>query len=228
MKERPILFSAPMVKAILAGTKTQTRRLIKSPSRRHPRYALVDYGNGWWPYLSDDGESHVTEDGNETEIDCPFGSPGDRLWVRETWAWSGDKSVPEHTRIEAGEVWYRADPRRDNPAIRWRPSIHMPRWASRITLEVISVRVERVQDISDEAAIAEGLYAKIRRDPDVPFPLATNAITGSEQVLMPGAPRMHYADLWRMLHGPGAWDDNPWVWVISFRRPGGTAQEKAG
>ena len=79
-KETPILFTGEMVRAILDGRKTQTRRMIKSPSRKHDHFTLVDYGDGLWPYLSDDGESSITDDGNETAIECPCGQPGDRLF----------------------------------------------------------------------------------------------------------------------------------------------------
>lgn len=142
MKERPILFSGEMVRAILEGRKTQTRRVIK-------------------PQPDSARNSVFVKSGFETkhgyEIKCPYGQPGDRLWVRETWGlWDTDpKDGPERAKI-----FYRAtdENRRDLRYQRWRPSIHMPRWASRINLEITNIRIERVQDITEEDAKAEGLF----------------------------------------------------------------------
>lgn len=147
-KDKPILMSGPMVRAILEGRKTQTRRLCKLNAA-----GRVSLGGRNWH--TDDPEAvHA----------CPFGQPGDRLWVRETWGVDCCVGLKDRDCIDlahAACVVYRAtDETPDNGqswARRWRPSIHMPRWASRITLEVVSVRVERVQDISEEDAIAEGL-----------------------------------------------------------------------
>lgn len=201
MRERPIIFSAPMVRAILAGTKTQTRRVVK-PVGNDDGFAMQDYGDGWWPYRSDDGESPM-KGGNEIPHACPYGQPGDRLWVKETWA-----------RDSAdGALFYRADVGTGNeaddwqhnidvgaPGYRWRPPIHMPRWASRITLEVTGVRVERLLDISADDAWAEG----IEHSPDV-------------------NPVHQYIELWESINGQGSWNANPWVWVIEFRRAEGDA-----
>ena len=137
MKERPILFSGPMVRAILEGRKTQTRRVIQSPRPNHPEVVFLDHGHGWWPYCSDDGESTWCDD-DEYVIHCPYGGIGDQLWVRET-----------HYVFSAGykdgtglNIVYRAtEP--DAPCS-WTPSIHMPRWASRLLLDVVSVRAERL------------------------------------------------------------------------------------
>lgn len=192
MKERPILFNAAMVRAILDGRKTQTRRVVKHHPSDDGNMCLVDHGDGWWPYRSDDSESPVVNGGDEIPYSCPYGQPGDRLWVRETWAKvSGDREEPD-------AIAYRADS--ENQAEVWTPSIHMPRWASRITLEVVSVRVERLQDISRGDAMAEGC----------PFP---NMAEGDD-------PRKWYADLWEQINGPGSWAENPWVWVVEFRREG--------
>lgn len=214
MKERPILFRSPMVRAILASTKTQTRRLIK-PVGKDGGFVLKDYGDGPWPYRSEDGERgfYVDRHGYDIEerIACPYGQPGDRLWVREAWA---------NVEVDGARVVYRADADDDGSVpylcpgsggfgggvsnvtpSRWRPSIHMPRWASRITLEVTDVRVERLQDISEADAIAEG----------------------AEPLLVPpdGGSTPHvegFRSLWESINGPGSWDANPWVWVITFRR----------
>jgi hypothetical protein len=241
MKERPILFSGPMVQAILDGAKTQTRRVVKPQPKirergdRHGAWYRVDsvgdlvdnsqpetgllayYGRCW------DGIHRLASD----IIACPYGQPGDRLWVRETWA---HYQTVNHARrpdgrsfseVSDGMAGYRADGHDtiedfrnhvrmtsgcDLEAVeinadRWRPSIHMPRWASRILLEIADVRVQRLQDISEEDAKAEGCYAKTYRDG-----------RGHE----PASVDFRY--LWESINGAGSWDANPWVWAISFRR----------
>lgn len=196
MKERPILFSGPMVRAILDGRKTQTRRIVKpQPTGCEPyrceRYcpAIVrpdgelDAGPEVFGCYSDDGEWGVR---------CPYGGPGDRLWVRERWAavkgfdWYRPRDIPRNATITyAGH----GDTACANGIGKWRPSIHMPRWASRITLDVEAVRVERLQDITDEDAAAEGVEY-----------------------------RTVFAELWESINGRGSWDLNPWVWVVEFNR----------
>lgn len=177
VKERPLLFSQAMVRALLDGTKTQTRRIVKCP----PHYQIEEADDGRrWPWMYD-GERD-----RDHWLLCPYGAPGEKLWVREAWA-----------PLTKGYA-YRADPSWNaSPAGRWRPSIHMPRAASRITLEVTDVRVERLQDITRGEAMAEGC----------PFP---NMALGPD-------PRQWYAELWDQINGPGAWEFNPWVWVVSFK-----------
>lgn len=204
MRERPILFSSPMVRAILAGTKTQTRRVVK-PVGDDDSFVLQDYGDGWWPYRSDDGESPMKGD-NEIPHACPYGHPGDRLWVRETWRVCGGREY--EYQQDRSQVMYRATHQEDGFPLTWesyvwRPSIFMPRWASRITLEVTGVRVERLQDISIADAMAEGV-------------VETNANLRGLEPCMEW--RYAYEDLWRQINGPDSWDANPWVWVIEFRR----------
>ncbi len=198
MRELPILFSAPMVRAILAGTKTQTRRpLSYQPTsapevyRAHKDRALTR------PVIAatwiKDGESHCCP--------CPFGVPGDRLWVRETFC--------DDWHMERGVIEYRADGELDSDMFdagcTWRPSIHMPRWASRITLEVTGVRVEELQEISYEDAKAEGV--EFWRN------------NGSLTELPPCSQhRYEFEDLWTSINGADSWNANPWVWVVSFRR----------
>ena len=201
MKERPILFSAPMVRAILAGTKTQTRRAITIPQRG--AFVLRDDGGGWWPYQSDDGESVICNDGNERPMNCPYDAH--RLWVRETFA-------PRY--FDDGKPGYRADwdGRAADvcPEPKWKPSIFMRRHESRITLEVTDVRVERLRDISEADAIAEGVAPRLRLVADA----------GGDREVRDTAVDV-YRDLWDSINGKRvgcAWSDNPWVWVVSFKR----------
>lgn len=207
MKERPILFSGAMVRALLAGTKTQTRRVVHNPNRNDGGFVLQDYGKGWWPYRSHDGESGCyldrQKDGDyysEAPLRCPYGQPGDRLWVREAHApqsdcWGSWERWSKGDGGPAPVIHYAADIA-DKPFIeKWRPSIHMPRWASRITLEVTGVRVERLQDISADDCWAEGIPAS----PDVD-------------------PVHEYRDLWESINGAESWAANPWVWVVEFKR----------
>lgn len=236
MKERPILFSGEMVRAILAGQKTQTRRIVKSVGADNG-VVFQKEGDQWIPYRSWDGESTQDRNGAETPVECPYGIPGDRLWVKETWQQFFWDELPEARRdtprgtmgIPASPeryslVGYRADGELlsqdsdEGPAgqpANWRPSIYMPRWASRILLEVVSVRLERLQEISEEDALAEGVNAPNpcggcgqRRWSNCLGCLHTWAATPIEA----------YRDLWESINGKGSWDRNPWVWVIEFRR----------
>lgn len=199
--ERPILFSGEMVRAILDGRKTVTRRAIKLP-RARDSFVLVEHGAGWWPYQSDDGESHVCSDGMERPYNCPYGSPGDQLWVRETCFINGPG--------KGSEVIYKADPlpnwEGEETDIRWRPSIHMPRWASRIQLEITAVRVERLHQISQKSALDEGCGV-----PDLPSDLT--GLFGES----PADERTAFAILWSRINGQGSWAANPWVWVVEFK-----------
>lgn len=196
MKERPILFSAPMVRAILAGTKTQTRRLMKpQPETQHdgePYWHVGGYRV--WGYRP---PSAVPLRAGGNPLPCPYGVPGDRLWVRETWA-----------PLTKGFA-YSADPIYNySPAGRWTSSIHMPRTASRITLEVTGVRVERLQDISKGDALAEGI---VPAGDGNGFQLADTTHYG-------GNPIDSYLSLWESINGPGSSAANPWVWVVEFLR----------
>lgn len=177
MKERPILFSGPMVRAILEGRKTQTRRVVKPQPAHIP------------------GIGTVLNIDTITGRACPYGNPGDRLWVRETWAhrrWMLGDASPNPTTV------YRADGEDLKGCARWRPSIHMPRWASRIALEVVSVRVERLQDISEDDAKAEGVTIK-----------GTSRYDGEA--------RDAFEALWCSINGADSWEINPWCWCISFK-----------
>lgn len=214
MKERPILFSTPMVQAILAGRKTQTRRIVQ------PQPTPYDFGVGgvqdaFLAPNTNEGFLSVSVEavnrGSLGLVRSPFGVPGDRLWVREAWApfdYALDDYKPSDLPTNA-EIVYLADQKQKLSGDRYRPSIHMPRWASRITLAILSVRVERLQDISDDEAVAEGIHG--------------NGIS-FQNYLLPNAPpnqtaRSSFYSLWSTIHkndGPHGWDANPWVWVIGF------------
>lgn len=191
MKERPIPFSATMVRAILAGTKNQTRRIVAFPRKRES-FVLEDHGNGWWPYESDDGESSVCDDGCEHPYTCPYGVPGDVLYVKEAWRTSGEydqrkpSELPDDAPIEYIASVLFGDERLTG---RYRHARFMMRWMSRITLEITDVRVERLQEISREDEIAEGTPEG-----------------------------MFYDALWSSINGASSWDANPWVWVVCFKR----------
>jgi len=230
MKERPILFSGEMVRAILDGRKTQTRRVIK------PQPMKLDTAQ-WFPGPPGDkrnakhyaNESHLRKG---LPIDfCPYGIPGDRLWVRETWR--TDKLGEGEYPVRKGQwIEYRATPDIPPPTYpgRWRASIHMPRWASRIDLEITDIRVERVQDISEKDAIAEGVYWEAIEYPPpmhtgiswvAPGVTMTN-IYGDKDRDVPAhlTAQDAFKCLWDSINAKRGygWDINPWVWVISFRR----------
>jgi hypothetical protein len=205
-REKPILFSGPMVKAILAGTKTQTRRLMKP----QPEY-FKRYPNWLWttPQLRKDGLGPFAIDsGDRPGI---FGKyvPGETLWVRETWHPSARLGTEYEIEYRADESRCTVDAGWNGPTPQidaaigkgWRPSIFMPRWASRITLELTDVRVERLQDISEDDAKREGVPAS----------------------LMASTYRIGFFNLWNSIHGCNADESNPWVWVLSFRNSKGAA-----
>lgn len=198
-KEHGILFSAPMVRALLAGTKTQTRRAFKDSPPPGINVAIVN---------------------NTTQR---FGGPGDRLWVRETWMADPpiDNSWPstqfagckprDHSLIPAEyrkpeHCLYRADGFADLHG--WTPAIHMFRWASRLTLEIAEVRVERLQEISAADAIAEGIGEFIG---------GWACLTDDAPQQAGATPQEGYRHLWERINGAGSWNANPWVWVVGFR-----------
>ena len=239
MKERPILFSAPMVRAILEGRKTVTRRVVKpqpSPGHEWAGWCVssttkADEGKAVWAV----GRSSYLTDAHR--VRCPYGQPGDRLWVKETFfAWgrwetrySAKKGRDEWHFIdmtqECGKDYlYAADGVSNTQAfvkrrssvvpVYWkRPAIFMPRHASRITLEVTGVRVERLQDISESDAIAEGM----RQMRDGSGCWVGREGPGKLVTLWPTA-RCAFRDLWESINGAGSWDANPCVWVIEFKR----------
>jgi hypothetical protein len=192
MTEKPIIFSGPMVRAILEDRKTQTRRIVKKAPWLSDQIMNVP-GTPYWT----DGS------GWDSCVKCPYGEPGGRLWVRE--AWQEVDWPPTGPRVV-----YRADG--DASPYRWRPSIHMPRWASRITLEVESVRVERLQAIRAEDAWWEGIGYQ-------------GGIGRSVFIFKDGRTEIDEAGcvdafryLWQSIHAPGSWAANPFVWVVGFKR----------
>lgn len=207
MTERPILFSAPMVRAILAGTKTQTRRVVKwrgvdaGLNLQFSGLRAIQDRGGLWALESN------TRTSRETRCDltpCPYGQPGDRLWVRETWAPNEGTAGGHLYRADHGGAHghHRIDLRTGvwtHSVSRWRPSIHMPRAASRITLEITNVRVERLQMIGVRDAIAEGIPAGGPENPD-------------------GIEVRDFRDLWLSINGAGSWEADPWVWIVEFQR----------
>ncbi len=221
MKECPILFSASMVPPVLDDRKTQTRRIVKGvPDGVYEVVPslLANRGDLW------DFRRHLD---NPVAIRCPYGAPGDRLWVKETWRTI--RGLDPHGPAKVGEMcvdagytkpWapieYVVDGRRENwprpcdgdePG-KTRVSIHMPRWLSRIDLEVVGVRVERLHDISEDDARAEGVEQT-----------HGGCWTGLDGEEVSGRPMAHsFFALWNGINGRESWDENPWVWVVQFRR----------
>ena len=208
IKERPILFSGAMVRALLDGSKTQTRRIMKpQPEPTPPDYPGP--AGHWWPSSAVQSMVHVEQElqnqhgswGGFCADCCPHGRVGDRLWVRETFlAWRNtvDNSF---SHVAA----FKADRYELEQGERWQPSIHMPRAASRILLEIVSVRVERLQDISEADADAEGVLEWARGACAAGNPLGLTDVG-------------YFSKLREQTYGPGSWDANPWVWVIEFKR----------
>lgn len=224
MKERPISFNGEMVRAILDGRKTQTRRIV-------PERILDKYLDKYYDY--DDYCNSVMASGVQCKRDfekgyfldlCPFGQVGDRLWVRETFKYApqrfcycpqGSSPVPcddwangNGCASHSDEVIYRAD---NSRLMKWVPPIHMPKWASRITLEITDVRVQLLQDISEEDAIAEG-FGNMPKGIIIPFtePIQRLEIKAKD----------YFEEIWNSIYykkGFG-WENNPWVWAITFKR----------
>lgn len=232
MTEKPILMSSPMVRAILDGTKTQTRRICCEPiskiiaqpgEEKSPDWAITNCVPKTGVYLN--------KNGNQNWLRSPYGYPGDRLWVKETFTLFRERTKDENKKTQAAlnaftdgkckdivacaknipsptgniKYLYAADFGDwaydvDSDLGPWKPSIFMPRKASRITLEINDVRVERLQEISESDAFAEGCQAAPEKESDI-FQYTKG-----------------YKALWESINGPGSWQQNPWVWVISFRR----------
>jgi hypothetical protein len=208
-----------MVRAILDGRKKQTRRIMKAQpppdawvTVEHYHPIVIDRHDDMQP-----GEEIFGAhwDDGDFGLRCPYGQPGDLLWVREAWA-SPCSTRELRDGVTACGITYRtgheeapgAGPRVD---VKWRPSIHMPRWASRITLRITDIRVERLQDISEADAGAEGApdYSSLSE--------ASGEDMAEAQTRLCWRQRW-FASLWNKINGPGAWEANPWVWVVSFER----------
>jgi hypothetical protein len=231
-RERPILFQGAMVRALLAGTKTQTRRAIKPqppaecgihymlgnqswlpPEKRTPLWHTWEAWGG--PLYDNRPPKHLC---GSHDVRCPYGSPGDRLWVREAfmhepadYCWEASVSIPSRP----ASTVYRADFPDSKPGEGWKPSIHLPRKLSRIDLEITEVRVQRLQEISEEDAIAEGIEQ---------MPCAVlgtrlwrNYTPGNGWTQSLAIAQNSYRSLWELINGAGSWDANPWVWAVSFR-----------
>lgn len=238
MKERPILFNGEMVRAILEGRKTQTRRIVKEQERLKAGFDdlgkpgteyLNEYG-GWQPWVP-----------NAKTFRCPKGRPGDRLWVRESWAlvmttaYRASEGIIQtvNPNDEHHAAIYRENFDRANGGFVWKPSIHMPRWASRINLEITNVRVERLQDISEEDAKAEGVAVGQRAKLD-DFDYyckecgkhprehigQASVCPGKSSLYNPWSFRGGFKLIWDGINAEfdKSWQANPWVWVIEFKK----------
>lgn len=223
MKERGMIFNGVMVRAILDGRKTQTRRPV-NPQPTLTKGSGFSWKGNLYGSGSDDRETNI----NFAHVACPFGKPGDHIWVRETWQAIHD-SVDEFGHVEErtyapsipkekDRYWHTVyaehfgDENREDRGFPWRPSIHMPRWASRITLEITGVRVERLHSINERDAVREGLF-------QLP--------ASGRYCLQPGmqyfgeashCAKEVYSWLWESIYGEHSWQANPWVWVIEFKR----------
>ena len=220
MKSRPIIFSAPMVLALLAGRKTQTRRVVKvQPHASHNPQHAEPRSAGWVWIAHDDRPTYSFATG---DFRCPYGAAGSHLWVRELHAVGSDGignpiMVSPLAGAPDNHMWgstFTKNPvapeGSENWCLQWKRTspMFMPRWASRITLELTDVRVERLQDISEADAIAEG----IERSGEC------NWRDYSDQHNDFTSARRSYRSLWEQINGPGSWDANPWVWALSFKR----------
>lgn len=203
--EKPILFSGEMVRRLLDGFKTQTRRVIKLQP------------TGEYPIHFDAEDSLWYEDGGCWKARCPYGSAGTRLWVREAWCECEASDADEHGVFYRGAkgIAYKANWGGIDDVIRWKPSIHMPRRASRITLEIVDVRVERLNEISEGDAAAEG----VGRIELQPAPLLGEH-NGRKMYGHPMTSTHEHAFrvLWESINGAGSWEANPWVWVLEFKK----------
>ncbi|WP_413466858.1 hypothetical protein [Pantoea agglomerans] len=221
MRERPIIFNADMVRAVLDGRKTQTRRIIQSPAKNMQAsgHKVIEYrepGDKWYGehVFSMRNQSGTWCDYTKEQFlaKCPFGAVGDRLWVRETFRVHSRATDVATLVYKASEQqsWTQQTHRVpiekcNKPAVvdTWTPSIHMPRWASRITLEITCVRVERLNSMTEKDALAEGCLG------------GHDSIPGYQYS---ATPHEHFHHVWQSIYGADSWQANPWVWVIEFKR----------
>ncbi|NCB70077.1 MAG: hypothetical protein EOM47_14705 [Bacteroidia bacterium] len=202
MKEHPILFSTPMVKALLNGNKTMTRRSTGLDKINHnpdnyffPLFAFKASGK----FIFAPKGNFILTNPDVIEVKCPYGKPGDLLWVRETWQHT--KILNLHPTDENYGFVYKADeqPWQDMEGLKWKPSIHMPKAAARIWLRIKDVRIERLWKITEEDAKAEGAEYFLWRIVNDPRPYVNG-----------------FASVWFAINGKASWNKNPWVWVVSF------------
>lgn len=196
MKERGMIFNAEMVRAILDGRKTQTRRIMKvqpdTPEFGLRRIIESSIANEIGMYFWSQEDARGIK-ARSKQFSCPYGDVGDHIWVRETFCAVPDNDEP----AGCSALLYAADG--NGPYGKWTPSIHMPRWASRLTLEITGVRVERLRDLSEDDAKSEGIT-----------PPSGGVLPGWEY-------RINFRDLWMSIYGADNWEANPWVWVIEFK-----------
>jgi len=213
MKEHPIIFSTEMVKAILEGRKTMTRRVVKDPRRKMPENPIAAFGNGHGRLYSIGDMQYEASHPEKPNFPCPYGQVGDHLWVRETFA-------PREMMSGKAEIAYKADGGqlpsyllgdKEIPCY-WKPSIHMPRWASRITLEITNIRVERLQEITNDDAFKEGMTRELASKLGI-------SVSPSEEEFNLTQTRRVFIDLWDSINAKRgySWESNPWVWVIEFK-----------
>ena len=202
MSDKPILFSGPMIRAILEGRKTQTRRIMKVQPDK-----IWEDGSPWWNI------------GGLRLPKCPYGQTGGAIWVRETWAMC-------FRATDLAKIYYRASERKSHTEFhemipvekcgniqpswpRWKPSIHMPRSFSRITLEVKDISVERLHDLKGWDCAAEGIMLDHWKMEE--YPMHDMGVEAENRIL-----RRRFKDLWESINGPESWNKNPWVWVVEF------------
>ena len=213
MPERPILMTPENGQKCHDGTKTQTRRLN----------GLEEVNSGLWDYpqMTKPGvftfldATQANPYNNALDVKCPYGGVGDRLWVREAWAWPGEEAHLYKGNSSDARLVDEWKKDQNNCQVKWTPSIHMPRFACRTVLEITDVRVERLQDIGEEDAKAEGV-TRIDHGREYYF----SAMRDEPDHRNWGDPTDAYKELWESINGAGSWAQNPWVWVISFRKVG--------
>ncbi|WP_094168731.1 hypothetical protein [Citrobacter braakii] len=207
MKEHGMIFNGEMVRALLDGRKTQTRRPVK------PQPELTERsGFSWNGALYGAGSDERETNRNFAHAKCPYGKPGDRIWVRETFS-----TVPDHDEpTGCSALLYAADS--NGPYGKWTPSIHMPRWAARILLEITDVRVERLNSISEEDCWAEGIEVVdglFENTEIIDMALKIGCCVEDSKPM--------FALLWQSIYGADSWQATPWVWVVEFKRIEGGA-----
>jgi len=213
MREVPVLFNGAMVRAIQDDRKTQTRRIVKPQPVGAVCAQRILYSN----HAKDIGKfaffdrKDVAAARVVAHARSPLGKPGDRLWVRETWAWPGEEQVlyfADPWARKLADEW-KKDP--NYPQVKWKPSIHMPRRLARLFLDVLDVRIERLQDITDADAEAEGVRSWAENDENM------QGLRGMG-IATPDRPRFLFQCLWQRVYGAESWAANPWVWVTTFRK----------